>query len=181
MKIAVTGGAGFIGSNLADALIANGHKVTIIDNLITGKRENIPSAAEFQEIDIASPVIDKVFERGQFDIMYHMAAQMDVRKSVENPAFDVEINILGGINLLQACVKHKVKKVIFSSTGGAIYGDWPGLQTLGFNEGLPITTDYRRVIADVLTARAYVTPQQINATVFPGLNYSAGLGIAVPK
>jgi UDP-glucose 4-epimerase len=123
MKIAVTGGAGFIGSNLADALIANGHKVTIIDNLITGKRENIPSAAEFQEIDIASPVIDKVFERGQFDVMYHMAAQMDVRKSVENPAFDAEINILGGINLLQACVKHKVKKVIFSSTGGAIYGE----------------------------------------------------------
>jgi UDP-glucose 4-epimerase len=123
MKIAVTGGAGFIGSNLADALIANGHKVTIIDNLITGKRENIPSAADFQEIDIASPVIDKVFERGQFDIMYHLAAQMDVRKSVENPAFDAEINILGGINLLQACVKHKVKKVIFSSTGGAIYGE----------------------------------------------------------
>jgi len=123
MKIAVTGGAGFIGSNIADALIANGHKVTIIDNLITGKRENIPSAAEFQEIDIASPVIDKIFERGQFDVMYHLAAQMDVRKSVENPAFDAEINILGGINLLQACVKHKVKKVIFSSTGGAIYGE----------------------------------------------------------
>lgn len=123
MRIAVTGGAGFIGSNLADALITKEHKVTIIDNLITGKRENIPADAEFQEIDIGSPVIDKLFERGQFDVMYHLAAQMDVRKSVENPAFDAEINILGGINLLQACVKHKVKKVIFSSTGGAIYGE----------------------------------------------------------
>ena len=123
MKIAVTGGAGFIGSNIADALIDNGHQVTIIDNLITGKRENIPAKAEFQEIDISSPVIDKIFERGQFDVMYHLAAQMDVRKSVENPAFDAEINILGGINLLQACIKHKVKKVIFSSTGGAIYGE----------------------------------------------------------
>lgn len=123
MKVLVTGGAGFIGSNLSDALIADGHTVAIIDNLSTGKRENIPSKAEFHEADIASPVVDRIFEKGKFDVIFHLAAQMDVRKSVENPRNDAEINILGGINLLQAAVRHKVGKVIFSSTGGAIYGE----------------------------------------------------------
>ncbi len=123
MNILVTGGAGFIGSNLADALLERGHKVSIIDNLSTGKRENIPAKAEFFELDIASPVVDKIFERGKFEIIFHLAAQMDVRKSVENPANDAAINIIGGINLLQAAVKHKVRKIIFSSTGGAIYGE----------------------------------------------------------
>jgi UDP-glucose 4-epimerase len=123
MNILVTGGAGFIGSNLADALLARGHKVVVLDNLSTGKKSNVPEAAEFLEQDIASPVIDKIFERGHFDTVFHMAAQMDVRKSVANPANDAEINIIGGINLLQASIKHKVKKFIFSSTGGAIYGE----------------------------------------------------------
>jgi UDP-glucose 4-epimerase len=123
MNILVTGGAGFIGSNLADALLSEGHRVSILDNLSTGKRSNIPGESEFLELDIASPVVDKVFERGKFDTVFHLAAQMDVRKSVENPANDAEINIIGGINLLQASVKHGVKKFIFSSTGGAIYGE----------------------------------------------------------
>ncbi len=123
MNIVVTGGAGFIGSNLADALVSRGHKVAVIDNLSMGKRRNLPAKAEFFELDIASPEIDKVFEQGKFQIMYHLAAQMDVRKSVADPAFDAQTNIIGAINLLQACVKHKVKKVIFSSTGGAIYGE----------------------------------------------------------
>ncbi len=123
MNVLVTGGAGFIGSNLADALIDDGHNVTIIDNLLTGKRSNLPSKAKFYELDIASAEIDKIFEKGKFQIMFHLAAQMDVRKSVADPAFDAEINILGGINLLQAAVKYKVGKVIFSSTGGAIYGE----------------------------------------------------------
>jgi UDP-glucose 4-epimerase len=123
MKTLVTGGAGFIGSNLADALIAEGHDVSIIDNLSTGKRRNLPVQAEFFEIDISSPVVDKIFEEGEFDVVFHLAAQMDVRKSVENPGNDAEINILGGINLLQSSVKHRIKKFIFSSTGGAIYGE----------------------------------------------------------
>ncbi len=123
MKILVTGGAGFIGSNLADALLGDNHSVAIIDNLSTGKMENIPAKAEFHQIDIASPVVNKIFERGKFDVVFHLAAQMDVRKSVENPINDAEINILGGINLLQASIKHKVKKIVFSSTGGAIYGE----------------------------------------------------------
>ena len=123
MKLLVTGGAGFIGSNLADALIDDGHNVTIIDDLSTGRIENVPRKAEFQKLDISSPVVDKIFERGKFDQVFHLAAQMDVRKSVQNPILDANVNILGGINLLQASVKHGVKKFIFSSTGGAIYGE----------------------------------------------------------
>jgi UDP-glucose 4-epimerase len=123
MNILVTGGAGFIGSNLADALVSDGHRVSVLDNLFTGKRSNVPREADFIELDITSPVVDKIFERGKFDIVFHLAAQMDVRKSVENPANDAGINIIGGINLLQAAVKYKIKKFIFSSTGGAIYGE----------------------------------------------------------
>jgi UDP-glucose 4-epimerase len=123
MNVLVTGGAGFIGSNLADALLESGHNVTIIDNLSTGRRRNLPFKAQFHEIDIVSPTVDMIFEKGKFQIMFHLAAQMDVRKSVADPGFDAETNIMGGINLLQAAVKHKVRKVIFSSTGGAIYGE----------------------------------------------------------
>ncbi len=123
MKILVTGGAGFIGSNLALVLCERGDDVVIIDNLSTGKLENIPEKAKFQKLDISEAVIDKVFEIEKFDIVFHMAAQMDVRKSVEDPANDAEINILGGINLLRSSAKHGVKKFVFSSTGGAIYGE----------------------------------------------------------
>ncbi|UCC78576.1 MAG: NAD-dependent epimerase/dehydratase family protein [Candidatus Zixiibacteriota bacterium] len=123
MNLLVTGGAGFIGSNLADALIDAGHNVTIIDDLSTGRKENVPQKAEFHKLEISSPVVDKIFERGEFEMVFHLAAQMDVRKSVQNPIFDADVNILGGINLLQASVKHGVKKFIFSSTGGAVYGE----------------------------------------------------------
>lgn len=123
MKILVTGGAGFIGSNLASALVEADHSIVIIDDLSTGMRENIPPETRFHEMDISSPVVDKIFEREKFDVVFHLAAQMDVRRSVEDPRNDAEINILGGINLLRSSVKHGVKKFIFSSTGGAIYGE----------------------------------------------------------
>jgi UDP-glucose 4-epimerase len=123
MKALVTGGAGFIGSQVSDALIEKGISVEIVDNLFTGKKENIPSQAVFHYLDIRSKELDQVFAKGKFDIVYHLAAQMDVRKSVADPAFDAEANILGGINLLQACKNHGVKKIVFSSTGGAIYGE----------------------------------------------------------
>ncbi len=122
-RLVVTGGAGFIGSQVADALIAEGNHVEIIDNLFTGRKENIPDKAVFHEIDIRDSKVGRIFEQGKFDAMYHLAAQMDVRKSVADPAFDADANILGGINLLQACKKHNVAKVIFASTGGAIYGE----------------------------------------------------------
>src|SRR3990170_7676943 len=122
-KILVTGGAGFIGSNLVHKLIQRGHKVVVIDNLSTGFRSNLHPQAKFYKVDICSAVIDKIFQRERFDYILHYAAQVDVRKSLQNPILDVEVNISGSINLLRSCQKHKVKKVIFASTGGAIYGE----------------------------------------------------------
>ena len=122
-KAIVTGGAGFIGSNLVDALIKEGHQVTIIDDLSTGRKENLNPGAKFHQVDIRSVVVDKIFEEEKPDYLFHLAAQMNVRASVEDPKFDADVNIRGGINLLQSAKKHNVKKVIFSSTGGAIYGE----------------------------------------------------------
>lgn len=123
MKILVTGGAGFIGSHIADAFIAHGHQVTIIDNLVTGRRENVNARAAFHQIDIGDAGVAEIFERGQFDAVCHHAAQMDVRRSVVDPRYDAEVNILGTLNLLQQCQNTGVKKFLFASTGGAIYGE----------------------------------------------------------
>jgi UDP-glucose 4-epimerase len=122
-KILVTGGAGFIGSNVADRFIKDGHKVVIIDNLSTGVETNLNKKAKFYKVDIRSAVIDKIFEREKPEVLCHHAAQIDVRKSANDPIFDAEVNILGSLNLFNACVKRKVKKIIFASTGGAIYGE----------------------------------------------------------
>ncbi|MFC1484877.1 NAD-dependent epimerase/dehydratase family protein [bacterium] len=123
MKILVTGGAGFIGSNVVDAYLQQGHEVTIIDNLSTGRRENINPKAEFIEMDIQDKGMDKIFKEKKFDILNHHAAQIDVRISVTDPCFDANVNIIGSLNLLENAKKYKVKKVIFISTGGAIYGE----------------------------------------------------------
>lgn len=122
-KILVTGGAGFIGSNVADRFIEDGHKVVIVDNLSTGVKANVNKKAKFYKLDIRSAVIDKIFEKEKPEVLCHHAAQIDVRKSTNDPIFDAEINILGSLNLFNACVKHKVKKIIFASTGGTIYGE----------------------------------------------------------
>lgn len=122
-KCLVTGGAGFIGSNLVDALIGEGYNVVIIDDLSTGKREYLNSRAKFYELDICSEEVKEVFEKEKFDYVFHLAAQIDVRISVENPALDNKINVLGGLNILENCGKFNIKKIIFASTGGAIYGD----------------------------------------------------------
>jgi UDP-glucose 4-epimerase len=123
MKVLITGGAGFIGSHIADRYIELGHEVVIADNLVTGQRENIPSGATFYKIDICDSRLGEIFEKEKPDIVNHHAAQMDVRKSVDDPVYDATVNVLGGLNILQNCVKHDVKKVIFASTGGAIYGE----------------------------------------------------------
>lgn len=123
MRILVTGGAGFIGSQIVDGYLQQGHKVTIIDNLSTGKEKNINPNAIFFNIDICAEKIDTIFAEGKFDIVNHHAAQIDVRKSVADPLFDTQVNILGSLNLLQNCVKYGVKKFILASTGGAIYGE----------------------------------------------------------
>jgi len=123
VKILVTGGAGFIGSNIVDRYLELGHDVSILDNLSTGKKDNINPKAKFYQVDLLDPNLHQVFDEGKFDIVSHHAAQIDVRKSVEDPAYDANINIVGGLKLLQECVKHNIKKFIFASTGGAIYGE----------------------------------------------------------
>lgn len=123
MKILITGGAGFIGSHIADRYIELGHEVVIVDNLITGQRENIPAKATFYEMDICDSGLSAVFEKEKPQLVSHQAAQMDVRKSVDDPIYDATVNVLGGLNVMQNCVKHAVQKVVFASTGGAIYGE----------------------------------------------------------
>jgi len=129
MKILVTGGAGFIGSNLVDKLIDDGCEVVVVDNLFTGKRRNVNSKAKFYKVDICKKELAGVFEKEKPEFVNHHAAQIDLRKSVDDPVMDAKINILGSINVLNLCVEHRVKKVIFASTGGAIYGDAEVLPT----------------------------------------------------
>lgn len=123
MKILVTGGAGFIASQIADAYLKEGHEVYILDNLSTGFLKNVNPKAQFVQADISSASLIKLFEQVKFDVVNHHAAQIDVRKSVNDPVFDANTNILGTINLLQTSIKTGVKKFMFASTGGAIYGE----------------------------------------------------------
>jgi len=124
MKILVTGGAGFIGSNVVDALVREGHEVAVLDNLSTGRKENLNPDAKFHNVDITDfEGVEKVFKDFKPEILYHLAAQIDVRKSVSDPVFDGMINVLGSINLFKLSVEYGVKRVIFSSTGGALYGE----------------------------------------------------------
>ena len=123
MKVLVTGGAGFIGSHLVDRLVMEGHEAVVVDNLATGKRRNINRAARFYKMDIQSWRLERVFRNERPNVVMHLAAQMDVRKSVDDPMFDAQVNVLGTLNVLQQAVRHGVRKVIFSSSGGAIYGE----------------------------------------------------------
>ncbi len=123
MKILVTGGAGFIGSHIVDAYIKEGHSVVIIDDLSTGNFRNVNSEAIFIKQDITSPEIEEVFKKFKFDIVNHHAAQINVRRSLEDPLFDAKVNIMGSLNLLNLTAQHNVKRFIFASSGGAIYGE----------------------------------------------------------
>ncbi len=122
-KILVTGGAGFIGSTLVDKLISEGHEVVVIDNLSSGRRDYLNPNAKFYEADIASPEVSEIFKKEAFDFVYHLAAQIEVIKSMADPKRDNAINVLGGYNILENARLTGVKKIIFASTGGAIYGD----------------------------------------------------------
>ncbi|MDQ6876132.1 MAG: NAD-dependent epimerase/dehydratase family protein [Candidatus Dormibacteraeota bacterium] len=124
MRILVTGGAGFIGSHVVDAYIAAGHEVAVLDNFSTGNEANLNAAAEVHRIDLrAQPDVEALLASFRPDIVNHHAAQSEVPKSIADPAYDAQVNIVGGLNLLKACVDHRVKKVIFISTGGALYGE----------------------------------------------------------
>jgi len=124
----LTGGAGFIGSHVAGLLLERGEEVAIVDDLSTGRRENVPEGAQFYEADIRSGC-DEIVRDFEPEALCHQAAQMDVRRSVREPDFDAEVNVLGTVRLLQNCTEHGVEKIVFASTGGAIYGEQQVLPT----------------------------------------------------
>ena len=121
MRAVVTGGAGFIGSHVVEALLARGDEVTVLDNLSSGRRENVPDGVTLVEGDIREP-LDSVFDATRPEVVFHLAAQIDVRRSVAEPDYDATVNVLGTIHVLEAARKHDAQ-VVFSSTGGAIYGE----------------------------------------------------------
>jgi UDP-glucose 4-epimerase len=126
MRLLVTGGAGFIGSHIADAALAEGWQVAVLDNLVSGRRENVPEQAAFFEIDIRdASAVSVAFNEFKPTLVSHQAAQASVAVSVRTPQFDAEVNLLGSINILQQCVQNQVERLVFASTGGAIYGEVP--------------------------------------------------------
>jgi UDP-glucose 4-epimerase len=124
MKVLVTGGAGFIGSHTVDGLVAAGHEVAVLDNLSAGKREQVNPAAHLYEVDLRDAErVREVLAKERPEAVYHLAAQMDVRRSVADPAFDAQVNVVGMLNLMEAGRVNGLRRVIFASTGGAIYGE----------------------------------------------------------
>ena len=123
MRILVTGGAGFIASHVSDSLLALGHHVAIVDNLATGKRENLPAAATFYEVDTRDQALHDVFRAETPEVVVHHAAHIEVARSVREPAYDASVNILGSLNLLECCRAYGVRKVIYAGTAGALFGE----------------------------------------------------------
>ena len=123
MKILVTGGAGFIASHVVDRYIEAGHEVSVIDDLSTGRRSNVNPRAVFYQMDIRSPEIGEVIAKEKPEVINHHAAQMNIRCSMEDPIFDAEVNILGSLNLLKAAIQNSIRRFIYSSAGGAVYGE----------------------------------------------------------
>jgi len=143
MRALVTGGAGFIGSNLVDALIERGDEVTVLDNLATGRRENLEQAlaggAELADVDLRdAEAVSGLVERTTPEVVFHLGAQVDVRKSVADPAWDSAVNVGGTVNVLSAASAHGVRRVVFASTGGAIYGE---AQTIPAPEDHPVAPE----------------------------------------
>ncbi len=123
MKVLVTGGAGFIGSNVVDLFIENGYEVVVVDDLSTGRASNLNPAAKFYQVDIRSPQIDEIFAAERPDYVDHHAAQMNVRRSIKEPLFDAEVNVVGSLNLIEAAKRYGVKRFVYISTGGAVFGE----------------------------------------------------------
>jgi UDP-glucose 4-epimerase len=141
VRVLVTGGAGFIGSNVVDRLLAEGHAVTVVDDLSTGKLANLSQARRdpdlpltFQRVDITSDALQRVVAKAEPEVICHLAAQIDVRRSVADPVHDAMVNVVGTVGLLEAARRHGVGKVVFTTSGGCIYGE-PGLTDLPVAEG----------------------------------------------
>lgn len=139
MKILVTGGAGFIGSHLVDYLVSKKHRLVVIDDLSLGSKRNLNPKAKFYKLDIQSKQIKGIFRKEEFDFVFHLAAQINVRKSVADPLFDARVNILGSLNLLENSRSYGIKKFIFISSGGAMYGDTKKIPTSESHPAKPVS------------------------------------------
>jgi UDP-glucose 4-epimerase len=138
-RVLVTGGAGFIGSHIAEAYLRDGWEVVVLDDLSRGHERNIPQGVRFVRADIRSPEARKTIATGKFDVVNHHAAQIDVRLSVDQPAFDSHINVVGFVNLLEGAGEGKVRRVIFASSGGVVYGDPETIPTPETAPKLPVS------------------------------------------
>ena len=138
-RVLVTGGAGFIGSHVAEAYLAAGWDVTVLDDLSRGQRKNVPAGARFVEADIGSPEAKRLVSEGRFEVLNHHAAQIDVRVSVDEPARDAQINIVGLVNLLEGAEHGVLRRVIFASSGGTVYGDPTQIPTTETAPNCPIS------------------------------------------
>lgn len=139
MKILITGGAGFIGSQVVDRYISEGHEVVIVDSLVTGQERNINPKATFYKCDVTSIELKEIFQKEKPDVVNHHAAQMNVRRSIEEPVYDTHTNVIGLINVLSCSAEAKVKRFIFISSGGAVYGDAPVLPTSEQTQPVPLS------------------------------------------
>lgn len=139
MKVLVTGGAGFIGSHVCDRLATAGHDLVILDDLSTGHEEQVHPAARFYQMELDSPWLDELFAIERPEAVVHHAAQASVRRSVADPVFDAKVNVLGTIALLHASARHQVRRFVFASTGGAIYGDASAVPTPEDYPAVPIS------------------------------------------
>jgi len=126
-RVLVTGGAGFIGSHVAESYLAAGDEVTVLDDLSTGRRESVPAGARFVQADVRSPQARELVTRGGFAVLNHHAAQIDVRRSVADPVFDAHVNLIGLLNLLEGARAGGVRRVVLASSGGTVYGESPSL------------------------------------------------------
>jgi len=169
LKVLVSGGAGFIGSHVADRLLAAGHEVVILDDLSTGHVEHLPVKARFYQMDLRSPWLDELFRIERPEAVVHQAAQASVRRSVEDPVFDAGVNVLGTAALLQASAHHGVRRFLFASTGGAIYGDADVLPTPEDQPALPVSP----YGAAKLAAEVYLrTFQALHGLSYAALRYA---------
>ncbi|MEM1024645.1 MAG: NAD-dependent epimerase/dehydratase family protein [Myxococcota bacterium] len=167
MRILVTGGAGFIGSHLADALLDRGHEVVLSDDLSTGRPENLPARADFVEGDFRDPaIVERLFSGRHFDAICHQGAQTSVSVSTREPVRDAEVNVVGSIRLLEAATAHEVPLFIFASTGGAIYGEVPeGTQASIETQPAPLSPYACSKLAFEHYLRAYVQTHDIQTRV----------------
>ncbi len=167
MRVLVSGGAGFIGSHIVDGALAKGHTVAVLDNLSSGRRENVPAGVPLFEVDLRDRArVREVLSEFQPELVSHQAAQASVAVSVREPHFDAEVNVLGGLNLLDACVVCGVKKVVFASTGGALYGEVPeGQRATEATRPAPISPYAISKLAFEQMLEVYRTHHHLNSAV----------------